>query len=171
MSEQERLAFSFGPFRLDVAERLLLRDGEPITLPPKAFETLLVLVQNSGRLITKRDLMNRLWPDTFVEEANLANNISLLRKVLDEIPAARDVQELDAAADRKRGHVSLERSLQERHLACIAPCLRCIRLGMGFGSVARRVKPVFLGAAQLLDQRIEIRRPSVAVNPRGQVAP
>ena len=84
MSEQERLAFSFGPFRLDVAERLLLRDGEPITLPPKAFETLLVLVQNSGRLITKRDLMNRLWPDTFVEEANLANNISLLRKVLDD---------------------------------------------------------------------------------------
>jgi len=84
MSEQERLAFAFGPFRLDVAERLLLRDGEPITLPPKAFETLLVLVQNSGRLITKRDLMNRLWPDTFVEEANLANNISLLRKVLDD---------------------------------------------------------------------------------------
>ena len=84
MSERERLAFSFGPFRLDVAERLLLRDGEPITLPPKAFETLLVLVQNSGRLITKRDLMNRLWPDTFVEEANLANNISLLRKVLDD---------------------------------------------------------------------------------------
>ena len=84
MSEQERLEFCFGPFRLDVAERLLLRDGEPITLPPKAFETLLVLVQNSGRLITKRDLMNRLWPDAFVEEANLANNISLIRKVLDD---------------------------------------------------------------------------------------
>ena len=84
MSEHERLEFCFGPFRLDVAERLLLRDGEPITLPPKAFETLLVLVQNSGRLITKRDLMNRLWPDAFVEEANLANNISLIRKVLDD---------------------------------------------------------------------------------------
>ena len=84
MSEQERLAFCFGPFQLDVAERLLLRNGEPITLPPKAFETLSVLVQNSGRLITKRDLMNRLWPDTFVEEANLANNISLIRRVLDD---------------------------------------------------------------------------------------
>jgi DNA-binding winged helix-turn-helix (wHTH) protein/TolB-like protein/Flp pilus assembly protein TadD len=84
VSEQERLAFCFGPFQLDVAERLLLRNGESITLPPKAFETLLVLVQNSGRLITKRDLMNRLWPDTFVEEANLANNISLIRRVLDD---------------------------------------------------------------------------------------
>ncbi|HEX6732483.1 MAG TPA: winged helix-turn-helix domain-containing protein [Pyrinomonadaceae bacterium] len=84
MSEQERLGFRFGPFQLDVAERLLLRNGEPITLPPKAFETLLVLVQNSGRLITKRDLMNRLWPDTFVEEANLSNNISLIRRVLDD---------------------------------------------------------------------------------------
>ncbi len=84
MSDHERLEFCFGPFRLDVAERLLLRNGEPITLPPKAFETLLVLVQNPGRLITKRDLMTQLWPNTYVEEANLANNISLLRKVLDD---------------------------------------------------------------------------------------
>ena len=84
MSEMERVSFCFGPFRLDVSDRLLSRDGEAITLPPKAFETLVVLVESSGRLVTKRDLMNRLWPDTFVEEANLANNVSLLRKVLDD---------------------------------------------------------------------------------------
>src|SRR5262245_47552250 len=84
MNGQEKASFCFGPFRLDVAERLLLRDGEAIQLPPKAFETLLVLVENSGRLVTKKELIDRLWPDAFVEEANLANNISLLRKVLDD---------------------------------------------------------------------------------------
>jgi DNA-binding winged helix-turn-helix (wHTH) protein/TolB-like protein/Tfp pilus assembly protein PilF len=84
MSESQRPAFCFGPFRLDVAERLLSRNGEPISLPPKAFETLVVLVENSGRLVTKKELTDRLWPDAFVEEANLANNVSLLRKVLDD---------------------------------------------------------------------------------------
>jgi DNA-binding winged helix-turn-helix (wHTH) protein/TolB-like protein/Flp pilus assembly protein TadD len=84
MNDQERHSYSFGPFRLDAGERLLLRDGEPLTLPPKAFDTLVALVESSGRLLTKEDLMKRLWPDTFVEEANLANNISLLRKVLED---------------------------------------------------------------------------------------
>ena len=84
MSEPQRPTFCFGPFRLDVAERLLSRNGEPISLPPKAFETLVVLVENSGRLVTKKELTDRLWPDAFVEEANLANNVSLLRKVLDD---------------------------------------------------------------------------------------
>ena len=84
MSEAQRPTFCFGPFRLDVAERLLSRNGEPISLPPKAFETLVVLVENSGRLVTKKELTDRLWPDAFVEEANLANNVSLLRKVLDD---------------------------------------------------------------------------------------
>jgi TolB-like protein/DNA-binding winged helix-turn-helix (wHTH) protein/Flp pilus assembly protein TadD len=84
MNEQKKYSYTFGPFRLDVAERLLLRDGESLTLPPKAFETLLALVENSGHLLTKPDLMKRLWPDTFVEEANLANNVSLLRRVLDD---------------------------------------------------------------------------------------
>jgi DNA-binding winged helix-turn-helix (wHTH) protein/TolB-like protein/Flp pilus assembly protein TadD len=84
MEEQEKRSYSFGPFRLDVRESLLLRDGEALTLPPKAFETLVALVESGGRLLTKEDLMKRLWPETFVEEANLANNISLLRKVLDD---------------------------------------------------------------------------------------
>lgn len=82
MKVQAKHFYDFGPFRLDVEESLLLRDGESLTLPPKAFETLLALVENSGHLLNKEDLMKRLWPDTFVEEANLANNISLLRRVL-----------------------------------------------------------------------------------------
>lgn len=76
----DRLFYEFGAFRIDVAERLLLRGGEVVPLTPKAFDTLLVLVERSGRLVEKDELMRRLWPDTFVEEANLAHNISLLRK-------------------------------------------------------------------------------------------
>jgi DNA-binding winged helix-turn-helix (wHTH) protein/TolB-like protein/Tfp pilus assembly protein PilF len=63
-------------------QRLLLRRGKPVPLAPKAVETLLLLVENSGRLVDKEELMKRVWPDTFVEEGNLTTNIHLLRKVL-----------------------------------------------------------------------------------------
>jgi DNA-binding winged helix-turn-helix (wHTH) protein/TolB-like protein/Tfp pilus assembly protein PilF len=83
-SKQQRQVYEFGPFRLDVAERLLLKDEQTISLPPKVFDTLVVLAENSGRLVTRDELMSRLWPDTFVEEATLARNISDLRKALSE---------------------------------------------------------------------------------------
>ncbi len=75
--------YEFGPFRLDPVERLLLRDGKAIPLTPKAFDTLLLLVENSGHLLTKDELMKRLWPETFVEEVNLAQNISAIRRALE----------------------------------------------------------------------------------------
>jgi len=75
-------AFVFGDFRLDPSDCKLLFAGEPVALTPKAFDLLLLLIENRGRLIEKETLMKRLWPDAFVDEANLANNISLLRKVL-----------------------------------------------------------------------------------------
>lgn len=74
--------YEFGHFRIDPEERLLLRDGKPIPLTPKAFETLLALVENSGHVVRKDDLMKRVWPDAFVEEVNLAQNISAVRKAL-----------------------------------------------------------------------------------------
>src|SRR5215472_4654735 len=86
MSKQMSHLYEFGPFRLDARERLLLREGEAVPLTPKAFETLLLLVESGGHTVEKDELMKRLWPDTFVEEANLTNNISLLRKALDEAP-------------------------------------------------------------------------------------
>jgi Tol biopolymer transport system component/DNA-binding winged helix-turn-helix (wHTH) protein len=76
--------YEFGPFRIDLTERVLLRDGQPVQLTPKAFETLLVLVQHCGHVVEKDELMNRIWPDTFVEEVGLARNISALRKVLED---------------------------------------------------------------------------------------
>lgn len=76
----------FGPFRLDPARRLLFRENQPIPLPPKVLHTLLVLIENAGRVVTKDELMKAVWPDTFVEEGNLTQNISALRKVLGENP-------------------------------------------------------------------------------------
>src|SRR3954463_12569659 len=82
MSAQESQLYEFGPFRLDPVKRRLLRDGEPVPLTPKAFETLLALVQQSGRTVEKDDLMRRVWPGTAVEEKNLNQNITALRKWL-----------------------------------------------------------------------------------------
>jgi DNA-binding winged helix-turn-helix (wHTH) protein len=73
---------SFGHFQLDTAERRLLRDGQPVSLTPKALDTLLALVQHAGHAVSKDDLMRAVWPDGFVEETNLAFNISTLRKLL-----------------------------------------------------------------------------------------
>jgi serine/threonine-protein kinase len=72
----------FGPFRLDPDERLLLRDGQPVALTPKAFDLLLYLADRHGRLVEKQTIMAALWPDTIVEEGNLASTVSALRKAL-----------------------------------------------------------------------------------------
>ncbi len=82
MSQQAKPLYEFGPFRLDAAEHLLLRDGEAVPLTPKAFDLLLALVERHGHLLEKDELLKKVWPDTFVEEANLASNISQLRKTL-----------------------------------------------------------------------------------------
>src|SRR5213078_4611093 len=84
MSQQTKELFEFGQFTLDAHERRLLRNGQPVPLKPKVIETLLVLVENCGRTTDKEELMKRLWPDTFVEDANLTVNISQLRKALGE---------------------------------------------------------------------------------------
>ena len=76
--------YEFGSFRIDRRERLLLHDSEPVPLPPKVYDTLLVLVMHSGHIVEKEELMKAIWPDTFVEEANLTVNVSALRKALGE---------------------------------------------------------------------------------------
>ena len=87
-SESQRLKelYEFGPFRVDPEKEVLLRAGEPIPLTPKTFQILLVLVRHSTEVVTKDDLMKTVWPDTFVEEANLSRNIFMLRKALGESP-------------------------------------------------------------------------------------
>ncbi len=75
-------SYRFGEFTVDADQKVLLFQDKPRPLTPKVFDTLLILVENNGRIVNKEDLMNRLWPDTFVEEANLTSNILQLRKAL-----------------------------------------------------------------------------------------
>lgn len=76
--------YEFGPFCVDALKRRLLRDGKIVPLTPKAFDTLLVLIENSGQVVEKDDLMEKVWPGIAVEENNLTQNVSALRKALGE---------------------------------------------------------------------------------------
>lgn len=89
MSLQTKHFYEFGPYRLDAHARQLLRDGEPVQLPPKALETLLVLVEGGGQVLTREELIGRVWPDTFVEENNLSVHVSALRKALGDSDGGR----------------------------------------------------------------------------------
>jgi Tol biopolymer transport system component/DNA-binding winged helix-turn-helix (wHTH) protein len=89
MGSSDTRFYEFGPFRLDAAEHIVLRDGQIIPLTPKIFETLLVLVENSGHVVDKDELLQKVWSDTFVEETNLTKNISILRKILSDGDAGK----------------------------------------------------------------------------------
>lgn len=84
MSREISQLYEFDAFRLDPAERQLLHGGTPVPLTPKVFDTLVVLVERSGHLVEKEELLNLVWADAFVEEANLARCIHTLRKALGE---------------------------------------------------------------------------------------
>jgi DNA-binding winged helix-turn-helix (wHTH) protein/Tol biopolymer transport system component len=86
MSEPGSTSYVFGPFRLEPAKRRLLRDGEPLPLTPKAFDTLLLLVQNRERVMEKEEVLRLVWPDAVVEESNLAQNVFTLRRALGDTP-------------------------------------------------------------------------------------
>src|ERR1700751_2137173 len=84
--QRAKQVYEFGPFRVDPEKELLLRGEETVPLTPKTFQILLVLVRHKREVVTKDELMREVWPDTFVEEANLSRNIFLLRKALGESP-------------------------------------------------------------------------------------
>jgi DNA-binding winged helix-turn-helix (wHTH) protein/Tol biopolymer transport system component len=100
MVKQPRCFLEFGRFRLDRTERFLFRDGAPVPLSPRLFDTLLILVENSGRVVEKNDLMQKIWNDVAVEENNLTQNISALRKILgDNLDGPRFIETIP-----KRGY-------------------------------------------------------------------
>src|SRR6185369_13540226 len=82
LNGDEKVIYRFEGFELDPIRRLLLKEGQALQLTPKTFDTLLALVRNRGRVMEKDELMQAVWPDTIVEETNLAHNISALRKIL-----------------------------------------------------------------------------------------
>src|SRR5580700_3810432 len=82
MFKQPQHLFEFGRFRLDRSERFLFQDGAAVPLTPRLFETLQILVENSGHVVEKKELMQRVWNNVAVEENNLTQSISALRKIL-----------------------------------------------------------------------------------------
>lgn len=84
--------WTFGPFLLDVADRRLLRDGEPVRLRAKLFDTLVELVRHAGRLVTREALLATVWPDAIVEEGNLSHNVSALRKAMRDGEGAKYIE-------------------------------------------------------------------------------
>jgi eukaryotic-like serine/threonine-protein kinase len=89
MITEPKVFYEFGPFRVDPEKQVLLREDHPVAISPKVFETLLILVRHSREAVSKEDLMKSLWPDAFVEEANLSQNIFMLRKALGDTPEDR----------------------------------------------------------------------------------
>ena len=89
MATGPKILYEFGPFRLDPEKQLLLREEQPVAVTPKTLETLVVLVRRSREVVSKDELMKELWPDSFVEESNLSQNIFMLRKALGETPDDR----------------------------------------------------------------------------------
>ena len=112
--------YDFDEFRLDARRRVLTRDGQPISIKPKALETLLLLVQHHDRILEKDELMARLWPDTIVEEANLTQNIFVIRKALGEVPGEqRFIATVARQGYRFVGDV--RESFEERELETVTP--------------------------------------------------
>ena len=89
MATEPRIVYEFGPFQMDPDKQILLRGDDPVPVTPKAFETLLVLVRRSRDVVSKEELLKEVWPNSFVEESNLSQNIFLLRKALGDTAEQR----------------------------------------------------------------------------------
>lgn len=128
MSQENRHSYEFGPFRIDTRNRQLLRENEVVALKAKAVDTLLLLIESRGDVVEKDELMQRLWPDSFVEEANLTQNIYTLRKALGgdyiqtvprrgyrfvaEVRETGDTSEVIVIKERTRTSVSYEEEFE-----------------------------------------------------------
>jgi DNA-binding winged helix-turn-helix (wHTH) protein/Tol biopolymer transport system component len=141
----------FGPFSIDVGERVLRRDGRPVPLTPKAFDVLAALIEQPGRLISKEELLQKVWPDTFVEESNLAYNVFALRKGLGD--TADNGQYIETVA--KRGY---------RFTAIVTP----VKRGNDVSTLPERV-PEAVPAGPEFQASGEPRQPSTASDVRRYV--
>ena len=152
MSQQESQSYEFGRFRLKTAERVLLREGELVPLTPKVFDILVTLVENGGQVVAKDDLMKRVWPNTFVEEGNLTQNISLLRKALGESPGG--VQFIETVP--RRGYRFVAGTSQSWDEKSVPPApepepVPIVSIpNTAVQSAGRRRTPLYAGAASIL---------------------
>jgi DNA-binding winged helix-turn-helix (wHTH) protein/TolB-like protein/Tfp pilus assembly protein PilF len=152
MNKQALHFYEFGVFRVDAQERLLYREGEVVPLTPKVFETLLVLVQNSGHVLEKTELMSTLWPDSFVEESSLAQNISLLRKALGE--GAGERQYIETIPKRGYRFVAQVTETKRETADAVPPAPAAVAATnaevFSRAPVARRVRRIYVMVAAVL---------------------
>ena len=114
MFQKTRDQFEFGPYLLDPVKHQLLRDGEPVPLTPKTFDLLLFLVENHGRMLSKQELLKTVWPDSFVDESNLTQQVSMIRRALRETAGeARYVTTVPARGYRFSAEVKRHASAAE----------------------------------------------------------
>jgi len=146
MSKRSKLFYEFGPFRLDTTERVLLRDGTPVPLTPKAFELLHVLVDNSGHIVEKDELLEKVWPDAMVEEGSINRNVSTLRKALRE--DASEQQYIETVPKRGYRFIAPVREFDEQPAGPIVEGHTSPRLGVE-EEIIRSIEtdPPFLKAA------------------------
>src|ERR1700724_1214207 len=123
----------FGPYELEPVERALLRHGQPVRITPKLFDTLLLLVRHAGHLVKREDLIRAIWKETFVEDGNLAHNVSVLRKILGEGSNGhvyietvsrhgyRFILPVEEAAKISKTSVSSTRTLRDMHSLAVLP--------------------------------------------------
>lgn len=134
MGEQERHFYEFGPFRLDAAERVLLRGPDLVPLTPKVFDILLALVERGGHIVEKDDLMKRVWPDSFVEEGNLTQNVSLLRKALGESPGGPQFIETVSRRGYRFVATIREGGVEAAQIATASATMAASGVNAGYGS-------------------------------------
>ncbi|MEO7144546.1 MAG: winged helix-turn-helix domain-containing protein [Bryobacteraceae bacterium] len=168
--------FEFGSFRLDPANRRLLNGQKPLALAPKAFDTLVHLVENSGRLVSREELMKAIWPDSLVEDANLTVNISLLRKTLGDqedgqpyietVPRKgyrfnADVKLVDPAPVRLQETGRAEKKPRLRQHWILAAAVGLVSIGLAIGWFLWRPSP---RVPQFRQRRLTSFAPETAVS-------
>jgi TolB-like protein/DNA-binding winged helix-turn-helix (wHTH) protein/Tfp pilus assembly protein PilF len=156
--------YEFGPYRLDAGEKLLLCRGEAVAVTPKGIEVLLVLVERAGQIVTKEELLRRVWPDTFVDEGNLTQTIFLLRKALGNGPNTQYIHTVPRRGYRFTAPVSCPQlgpecrqpnpgpRLPRRNMLIAAVLCACLLLAFwGLRSVVRQQPPIRTIAVLPLD--------------------
>src|SRR5947209_2962361 len=131
MSLETKPFYEFDEFRLDPAEQLLLRNNRPIPQSPKSFDLLTVLATSGGKLISKDELLRQVWPDSFVEEANLTVNISTLRKAL-------GCELIETVPKRGYRFLPKVREIHDPHIATVVPPVVAVSPGQHSVSDSKR---------------------------------
>jgi TolB-like protein/DNA-binding winged helix-turn-helix (wHTH) protein/Tfp pilus assembly protein PilF len=173
MSRAAGSTYEFGPFRVDVLARSLLRDGRSVPLTPKSFDVLLALIENSGRVVRKEELMSRLWPDTVVEEHNLTVNISALRKAMNEDSGQRYILTIPGSGYRLAMPVRVVENAPDKSRSTASAIevarrswTRSLWIGLGLIVVVAAV-----GLFRLVRPTVTLRQKSVAVLPFNVLSP